>query len=378
MREDKYVLKSPAQSVYIQNYESFICMSLLKTQHQTNTSYNTLGNCPNCESYIAKVAQLQNQLSELSNAFAQAVAQIKNSQKLKTRAIELDEQFIEQCVREKTDALAQVQNISLQSAQQIAKIKAESESKISQLTQQISQLRQQIFLSEQKLNEQNQKNTVQQQMVTQLKNQYQQKLQAFNAAFQQQQAALNEKINELQQANTQLSEQIQFQREQAAANKNDMENSYRQQFANLKKQFEQKVTQLNIQNTAVQQELIKTKAELAQSNEQIAVKTRMAARAEELNARLTEQCNMAKLGADTTVKETTKAFTIQYNKLKTEATDKLKTASEQNMKIKAAAQQTIQKAAERIRNLEQTINNLKTTASLIEPSLRSEEFSAFR
>lgn len=323
-------------------------------------SDNNYGQCPNCTNHLAKIAHLQNQLNELSNAFAQAVSQLKSSQKLKNQAAELDERFIEQCVREKTQAQAELQKATLQCNDQLAKLKASAQSKINQLNQQISHLTQQAMSYEQKVNEQNQKNSELQHAMTQLRAQANQKIQALNANAQTQQSVLNNRIQQL---------------EQMVSQKAQSDQQYQQQLIQLKQRYEQKINQNNTQIYGQQQELEKLKTELAQANEEIAAKARLASRAEELNARLLEQCRMAKLGADTVVNDTAKAFKDSYAKLKTEATDKLGMAAEQNMKIKTAAQQALQKANQRIKILEQTISNLQNTASMIEPNLRSVDFS---
>lgn len=352
-------------------------MSLLKTQQKTFSSDNNQNRCPNCANHIARIADLKGQVSELSNAFAQAVSQIKNNQKLKNRAAELDERLIEECVRAKTDAQTELNTVKRQYAEQSAKLKNEAQSKINQLTGQNTQLKQQLNSTVQKYNELNQRTqtdrAAQQQLLIQIKTQAQKKIQDLKNNSLKQQAAFTERIQYLEQTVSKLTEQIEVLQTQTAAQKAQSDHIHQQQLIQLKQKYEQKIIQLNskadTQIQAQQQELAKLKNDLNQAIEQISVKARQAARAEELNARLLEQCNMAKLGADTAISEHTKNFTVKFNKFKTETADKLTKASEQNVKIKNSAQQALEKAAQRIQTLEHTLNNLRISASLIEPNL---------
>ncbi len=337
-------------------------------------SDNNAGQCPHCKTHLARIAELQARLTQCSDTFSQTVSQIKNSQKAKARVEEMDERFIEQCVRAKVDAETELQEKSHQFAEQIAALKTQALAKINLCAKQIAQMKQQRASLEQKLNELAQKagkdKSNYQQAINQLKTQAQQKLSAINEQTQKQQLALNDKVKQLEQTIQNLAGQLENQQIQADAIIAEKEKLHRQQLTELKQQHEQNTTQLNAQLgnklQTQEQELSRIKAALNQANEQISANARKAARAEELNERLLQQCNMAKLGADTEISEKAKEFARQISHLKTDATKKLTAISTENTKIKKAAQNALQKASQRIKTLEHAISCLNATASSIE------------
>jgi hypothetical protein len=81
-------------------------------------SDNNRGQCPHCKTHLARIAELQTRLAQCSDTFSQAISQIKNSQKAKARVEEMDERFIEQCVRSKVDAENELQKKNHQFAEQ--------------------------------------------------------------------------------------------------------------------------------------------------------------------------------------------------------------------------------------------------------------------
>lgn len=346
----------------------------IKRKSEASKSDNNADQCPHCKNHLARIAQLQARLNQCSETFSQAVSQIKTSQKVKARVEEMDERFIEQCVRAKVDAENELQKKSHLFADQIAGLKTQAQQKINLCARQIAQLKQQNATLQQKLSE-----TVQQagkdksnyqQAISQLKAQAQQKLQAINEQSQKQQLALGDRVKQLEQTIRNLAGQLENQQIQSEANTAEKEKLHRQQLAELKQQHEQDITQVNVQSGKKLQEqdeeLLRLKSELAQANEQIAANIRKAARAEELNERLLEQCNMAKLGADAEINEKTKEFALQISNIKTDAAQRLSSISTENTKIKKAAQNALQKASQRIKALEHAITCLNATASSIE------------
>lgn len=337
-------------------------------------SDNDAGQCPHCKKHLARIAQLQARLDQCSDTFSQTVSQIRNSQKAKARLEEMDERFIEQCVRAKVDAENELQKKSHQFTNQIKALKTQAQTKINLCARQIAQMKQQKTTLEQKLGEIAQKadkdKSNYQQVIEQLKTQARQKLSATNEQAQKQQLALNDKVKQLENSVQNLTSRLEDQQIQTDTLIDEKEKLHRQQLQELRQQHKQKIIQLNTQHEKKlqeqTQELLRIKAELEQANELTSANARKAARAEELNERLLEQCKMAKLGADAEISEKAKEFVLQTNNIKADAAKKLNAASAENTKIKKAAQNALQKASQRIKTLEHAIGCLNATACSIE------------
>jgi len=337
--------------------------------------------CDNCRLLEAKVRRLQERLELESRRFSEAIGQLTSSSRAKLRVEQLDERFIEQCVRAKTQAEVELAEKSKFHLAQVEKIKADAQNKNNELAREANKLRHQ--LNEQAGEHQRRLAEVAEnarhdaaryeQIITALKAQASQKIKQTVSQVQQQYATLLDKARHLEQQNLRLRQEFQKRLSQAASELEQKSQAYQQTTAHLKQQYEQSITAINNQAECrlreKEQQIASMRTQLEQAGEQATAIAREKARAGQLNQRLIEQCRMAKAGADVEIEMRTKELTEGVAQLKGQAASRLAVLADENSKLKAQVQQAVARLKEhadalnranvRIKSLEHIVTDLK-------------------
>jgi hypothetical protein len=366
-------------------------MDAIKTQQvqgrggaeQATSSRNTPGaqSCANCRILQSKVQNLESHLQLKSLQFSEAIAQLTSNQRAKSRVQQLDERFIEQCVRAKAEAEIELNNKSKQSASQLEQFKALAIKKNNELLRQVNSLRHQLSVQktdyQSKIAEvaENARHDVTryEKIINKLKTDLSEAVEIARTEARQEYAGQAEKVKQLEQQNLQLKQEFQKRLGQAATELRQKSQAWEKSATQLKDQYEKKIAAISSQVcktlTDKDAKSAAIKEQLTQVSEQVAASARAKARAEQLNQRLTEQCSMAKAGADVEIELKTKKFAENIACFKGQATAKLKALVDQNARLKAQAEQAmsrlkdhagaLRKANTRINLLKQTVINLK-------------------
>ncbi len=358
----------------------------LSQNHNSLNSLSSLqasNSCGNCRLLQSRVHQLKAELDLKSRQFSQAVAQLKMNHRAKTRAEQLDERFIEQCVRAKTESEIELDRQSRLFAAKVEKIKAEAQSKNNELAREVNKLRRHLTerteayqkqIAEVTRNAQHDAARYEQ-IVTKLKTESSQKVEAAVAQTRQEYASLIDKVKRLEQQNLRLRNEFQKRLFQATGELKQKSQAYEQAIARLKQQYEQAIAGLNSRADQVMREkdeqIASIKEKLTQVGDKITASAREKSRAEQLNQRLLEQCRMAKAGADVEIELRSREFTENVARLKGQATSKLQSLADQNTRLKAQAQQAVtrlrdyadalNRANVRIKSLERALAELRSS-----------------
>jgi chromosome segregation ATPase len=335
----------------------------------------------NCRLLEAKLRRLEEQLQIQSRQFSDAIGKLSANNRAKSRAEQLDERFIEQCVRARTQAEIDLTEKSKLYAAHVEKIKVESQKRNNELAREINKLRQQ--LNEQARENQSRLAQVTQnaqhdaaryeQIITRLKTESAEKLNEAVSQVQQQYSAAADKAKHLEQQNVQLRQEFQKRISQAAGQLKQKSQAYEQAAARLKQQYRQSIAAVNNQAerklAQKEQEIAAAKTQLDNLREQTSEMSREKARAQQLNQRLSEQCRMAKAGADVEIEMRTRQLNEDVSRVKGQAAQRLALLADENSKLKAQAEQAVAKLREhadalnranmRIRALENVVTDLK-------------------
>lgn len=329
--------------------------------------------CQNCRLLGARVRQLESQLDSMSQQFSQAVSQLSSNKRAKERAEHLDERFIEQCVRAKTETEIELNRQSGIWTARVEKIKSQARDKHNELMREVNQLRKQQVESAQEYKKQidevikNARLDAQkyEEIITKLKDESSKQVETAVLQTRQEYSTLSDKAKKLEQQNLQLRNEFQRRLGQAAAELKQKSQAWEQATRQLMQKHQQEI---NAKDRLIEQ----LREQLTGLNEKITAGGREKARAEQLNQRLLEQCRMAKAGADVEIEMRTKQITDNVAKLKGQATSKLRAYADQNTKLRSQAQQVItrlkdqadalNRANVRIKSLEQTLAEMKTAA----------------
>lgn len=322
------------------------------------------GYCSSCASLRNQLLQLQNQSAVRSEEFSEAIGQLGRNRKAKVRAENLDERLLEQYIRAKTDAESELQTKTKIYTATLEKIKSASQVKTNGLSKTVNKLRHELSEQnsrcEEKISQIAENSRLDAQryetIITRLKTQTAEhvntaKVEAdrmvseVKASTAARYSHLPAAIAKLEQQNRQLITQF----EQLKINSDELlrkkEHTYQKHLSDIKAEYEQKTTFLNSQVhqrlKSQADELAKTKCELNEVAGQVGSVSKSRVRAEELNQRLLDQCQMAKTGADVEIDLRTKEFTEQLNQLKSHAAQKLKSISGQNTSLKGQARKAI-------------------------------------
>ncbi len=340
--------------------------------------------CPNCRVLQSRLRQLESELDLKSREFSKAVTQIMTNQQAKAKAEQLDEKYIEECVRAKTESEIELKKRTRLFAAKIEQIKAQAQNKFNELARQINQLRRQMTerteeykkrIAEVTQNSQHD-STRYEQIITRLKAESCQQIEAAVTQSRQEYSTLIDKTRQLEQQNFRQKEEFQKRLSQAFDEFKQKSQDYEQTIERLKQQYEQSVDNLNKRADKTLQEkdrqIASIKEQLTRVGDKITSSTRQKSRAEQLNQRLLEQCRMAKSGADVEIEMRTKEFTEKVALLKGRATSKLQSFADENARLKAQAQQfaaefrdnagALNRAKVRIKSLEHALEELKNTA----------------
>jgi DNA repair exonuclease SbcCD ATPase subunit len=309
--------------------------------------------CPHCRVLQARLQQLEGELDLKSRQFSRAVAQLKTNHRAKARAEQLDERFVEQCIRAKTESEIELARQSRLFAAKVEKIKAEAQNKNNELAHEVNKLRRQLTERTEACQKQIAEVTRNaghdaaryEQIITKLKTESSQKAEAAVAQTRQEYVSLIDKVKHLEQQNIRLRNEFQKHLSRLTGELKQKSQAYEQTIARLKQQYEQTITGLNSRTDRVMQEkderIVSIKEQLARVGDKITASAREKSRAEQLNQRLLEQCRMAKAGADVEIELRSREFTENAARLRSQATSKLQALADQNTKLKAQAQQTV-------------------------------------
>jgi hypothetical protein len=328
----------------------------LSQNHNPSNSFSALqgsNSCGNCRLLQSRVHQLKAELDLKSREFSEAITQIMTNQQAKAQAEQLDERFIEQCVRAKTESELELKRQSSLFAAKVEKIKAESQSKNNELANEVNKSRRQLTertetcqkqIAEVTRNAQ-QDAARYEQIITKLKAESSQKIKTAIAQTRQEYSSLVDKAKRLEQQNHQLRGEFQRRLSQATGELKQKSQVYEQTIERLKQQYEQAIAGLNNRADQMMREkneqIASIKEQLTRVGDKITASAREKSRAEQLNQRLLEQCRMAKAGADVEIELRSREFTENVARLKGQATSKLRALANQNTKLKAQTQQAV-------------------------------------
>ncbi len=339
------------------------------------------GSCNNCRLLQSRLRQLEAELDLKSRQFSEAISQLTMNQRAKARAEQLDGRFLEQCVRAKTESEIELNRQSILFAAKVEKIKAEAQNKNNELARNVNQLRRQLAertedckkqITEVTRNAQHDAARYEQ-IITKLKAESSQKIEAAVTQTRQEHSALIDKVKQFEQQNTQLRHEFQKRLSHAAAEFKQKSQAYEQTTARLKQQYEQAIAGLNNRTDQALREkdeqIANMKEQLARVGDKITTSAREKSRAEQLNQRLLEQCRMAKAGADVEIEMRTKEITENVTRLKSQAASKLQAFANQNVRLKTQARQAVtrlkdhtdalNRANVRIKSLERVLAELR-------------------
>jgi chromosome segregation ATPase len=331
----------------------------------------------------SRLRQLETELDLKSRQFSKAIEQLTMNQRAKVRAEQLDERFLEQCVRAKTESEIELKRQAGLFAAKFEQIKAEAQKKNNELARQVNQLRCQ--LTERTEDCKNQISQVTQnarhdtaryeQIITKLKAESCQKIEAAVEQTRREYSTLIDKAKHLEQQNLRLKQEFQKRLSQATEEMKQKSQAYEQAIARLKQQYEQTITSLNSRADQrlreKDEQITNIKEQLTRLNDKITAGAREKSRVEQLNQRLLEQCRMAKAGADVEIEMRTKECKESVARLKGQATSKLRALADENTRIKTQAQQAVtelrnhadalNRANVRIKSLERAMAELRGT-----------------
>ncbi|MFA5422506.1 MAG: hypothetical protein WC374_01440 [Phycisphaerae bacterium] len=327
--------------------------------------------CQNCRLLGARIKQLESQLDSMSQQFSQAVSHLASNKRVKERAEHLDERFIEQCVRAKTETEIELNRQSAIWAARVEKIKSEARDKNSELMREVNRLRQKQAELTQEYKKQidevvkNARLDAQkyEQIITKLKAESSKQVESAVLKTRQEYSTLSDKVKNLEQQNLNLRNEFQRRLGQATAELKQKSQAWEQATKQLMQKHRQEISEKDRQIAGIEEQF-------AELNDKVTAGEREKSRAQQLNQRLLEQCRMAKAGADVEIEMRTKQITDNVSKLKGQATSKLRAYAEQNTKLRSQTQQVItrlkdqadalNRASVRIKSLEQTLAEIKT------------------
>jgi chromosome segregation ATPase len=343
-----------------------------------------INKCPQCRALQSRLRQLESELDLKSQEFSKAVTQMTTNQQAKMQAEKLNEKFIEQCVREKTESQIELKKQTRLFAAKIEQIKVQAQNKYNELARHINQLKRQMTerteeykkrIAEVTLNSQHDSARYEQ-IITKLKTESCQQIEAAIAQTRQEYSSLVDKTRQLEQQNLRQKEEFQKSLSQANDELKLKSQDYEQTIEHLKQQYEQSVADVNKRADGLlherDQQIASLKEQLERVGDKITSSAREKSRAEQLNQRLLEQCRMAKTGADVEIEMRTKEYAEKVALLKGRATSKLQSLADENARLKAQAEQVaaefrdnagaLNRANVRIKSLERALEELKNTA----------------
>jgi hypothetical protein len=342
--------------------------------------------CPRCRALQSRIRRLESELELKSQEFSKAVTQMMTNQQAKVQAEKLNEKFIEQCVRDKTESQIELKKQTRLFAAKIEQIKVQAQNKYNELARHINQLKQQMAerteeykkrIAEVTQNSQHDSHRYEQ-IITRLKAESRQQIEAAVAQTRQEFSSLVDKAKQLEQQNLLQKEDFQKRLSQANDEFKQKLQDYEQTIGHLKQQYEQSIEGLNKRADKALQEkdeqIASLKEQLERVGDKITSSAREKSRAEQLNQRLLEQCRMAKAGADVEIEMRTKEYMENVAMLKGKATSKLQSLADENARLKAQAEQVaaefrdnagaLNRANLRIKSLECALEELKNTATV--------------
>ncbi len=342
--------------------------------------------CPRCRVLQSRLRQLESELEMKSQEFSRAVTQIMTNKQAKAKAEQLDEKFIEECVRAKTESQIELKKRTGLYSAKIEQIKVQAQNKFNELARHINQLKRQMVerteeykkqIAEVTQNSQHD-STRYEQIITRLKAESRQQIEAAVMQTRQECSTLIDKARQLEQQNLRQKEEFQKSLLQAQDEFKQKSQDYEQSIESLKQQYKQAVDDLNNRAEEALQEkdeqIASIKEQLARVGDKITSSTRQKSRAEQLNQRLVEQCRMAKAGADVEIEMRTKEYSEKVALLKGRAASKLQFLADENARLKAQTEQiaaefrdnagALNRANVRIKSLERAMEELKNTAAV--------------
>jgi hypothetical protein len=340
-----------------------------------------INECSHCRALQSRLRQLESELDLKSREFSKAVTQMMANQQAKAQAEKLNEKFIEQCVRDKTESQIELKKQTRLFTAKIEQIKIQAQNKYNEMARHINQLKRQTAerteeykkrIAEVTQNSQHDSNRYEQ-IITRLKTESRQQIDDAIAKTRREYSSLIDKTGQLEQKNLRQKEDFQKRLSQADNELKQKSKDYERKIESLKQQYEQSVEDLNKRADRVlqekEQQIASLKEQLVRVGDKITSSAREKSRAEQLNQRLLEQCRMAKAGADVEIEMRTKEYTEKIALLRGRATSKLQSLIDENARLKAQAEQVAAKfrdnsgamnrANVRIKSLESALEELK-------------------